>query len=271
MIEPMHRAGKPQDTLPAPARSETGAPAQDAPAAPRPDHVAIIMDGNGRWAARRHLPRKLGHREGVETVRRIVRAAGDLRIPYLTLYGFSTENWRRPAEEVNDLMGLLRLYIRRDLAELHRNNVRIRIIGSREGLAGDIVQLIAEAEQLTAANTGLNLTIAFNYGGQAEIVCAARRLARAAAEGRLDPDDITPERFAAELETGGLPDPDLVIRTSGDQRLSNFLIWQSAYAELVFVDELWPDFTAEHLAGALAEYGRRERRFGARDAWTPGA
>lgn len=239
------------------------------PAPALPAHVAIIMDGNGRWAARRRLPRKMGHRQGVEAVRRIVRAAGERGIRYLTLYGFSTENWRRPPEEVNDLMGLLRLYIRRDLAELHRNNVRVRIVGLREGLAPDIRQLIDEAEQLTAQNTGLNLTIAFNYGGQMEIVEAARRLARKAAAGEIEPDAITPETFAAELATAELPDPDLVIRTSGDQRLSNFLIWQSAYAELVFMDALWPDFTGEMLAEAIAEYGRRERRFGAREPGAP--
>jgi len=192
-------------------------------------------------------------------------------IRYLTLYGFSTENWRRPADEVNDLMGLLRFYIRRDLAELHRNNVRIRIIGSRDRLAPDVVHLIDEAAGLTAANTGLNLTVAFNYGGQAEIVDAARRLARAAAEGRLNPDAITARSFASELETSDLPDPDLIVRTGGDKRLSNFLIWQSAYAELLFVDTLWPDFTAGNLAEAVAEYGRRERRFGGRDEWKAGA
>ena len=264
----MHRAGKPDD-IEAAAISGSASPARDT--APAPAHVAIIMDGNGRWAAQRHLPRKAGHRQGVETVRRIVRAAGEMGIRYLTLYGFSTENWRRPADEVNDLMGLLRLYIRRDLAELHRNNVRIRVIGSRDGLAGDIVQLIGEAEHLTAGNTGLTLVIAFNYGGQTEIVCAARKLARAAAEGRLDPDSITPDSFSAELETGDIPDPDLVIRTSGDKRLSNFLIWQAAYAELVFIDALWPDFTPAMLGEAVTEFGRRERRFGAREAWTPGA
>jgi len=232
-------------------------------------HLAIIMDGNGRWAARRRLPRKLGHRQGVETVRDIVRAVGERGIRYLTLYGFSTENWRRPREEINDLMGLLRFYIRKDLAELHRNNVRIRIIGSRQDLADDIVRMIADAEELTRSNSGLQLTIAFNYGGQTEITRAAQRLAQAVRRGDLEPSDITPEVFAARLETHDLPDPDLIIRTSGDKRLSNFLIWQAAYAELVFVDTLWPDFTDETLGEALADYASRERRFGARDAWTP--
>ncbi len=229
-----------------------------------PQHLAIIMDGNGRWAAKRHLPRKVGHRQGVETVRRIVRAVGDRRIRYLTLYGFSTENWRRPPEEVADLMGLLRLYIRKDLADLHKNNVRIRIIGTREGLADDIVRMIADAEELTRANDGLNLTIAFNYGGQTEITHAAKRIAQAVARGDITPDDITPEMVAGELETHDLPDPDMIIRTSGDKRLSNFLIWQAAYAELVFVDTLWPDFTDDVLGQALDEYACRERRFGAR-------
>ncbi len=254
------------------SEAETGAESSGVAAAataPAPRHVAIIMDGNGRWAAKRHLPRKLGHRQGVETVRRIVRAAGEQGVRYLTLYGFSTENWRRPAEEVDDLMGLLRLFIRRDLAELHNNNVRVRIIGAREGLAPDIVQMIAEAEQLTAGNTGLQLIVAFNYGGQNEIADAARRLAIEVREGRLSPEEITPERIAGELDTKGIPDPDLLIRTSGEKRLSNFLIWQLAYTELVFVDTLWPDFTGETLADAIREYTTRERRFGARDTCQP--
>ncbi len=234
-----------------------------------PKHVAIIMDGNGRWAAKRHLPRKLGHRQGVETVRRMVRAVGERGIRYLTLFGFSTENWRRPPDEVEDLMGLLRLYIRRDLAELHKNNVRIRIIGSREGLADDIVRMIAEAEDLTAQNDGLRLTIAFNYGGQSEITRATQRIAEAVQRGDLEPDDITPDTVADYLDTHDLPDPDLIIRTSGDKRLSNFLIWQAAYAELVFVDTLWPDFDDKVLGEALADYASRERRFGAREPWTP--
>ena len=231
-----------------------------------PRHVAIIMDGNGRWATKRHLPRAAGHRQGVEAVRVIVRAAGELGIEYLTLYGFSSENWKRPVEEVNDLMGLLRLYIRRDLAELHQNGVCIRIIGDRHHLEPDIVALIEEAEALTANNTRLQLLIAFNSGGQNEITSAVQRIAHEVKEGRLDPEEITPETVARFLDTAGVPDPDLIIRTSGEKRLSNFLIWQSAYSELVFSDVLWPDFTPDRLQEAIAEYQRRDRRFGGRPA-----
>lgn len=228
-----------------------------------PRHVAIIMDGNGRWAAKRHLPRAAGHRQGVEAVRVIVRAAGELGIEYLTLYGFSSENWKRPPEEVNDLMGLLRLFIRRDLAELHRNGVKVSVIGDRHHLDADIVTLIEEAEALTCANDRLKLVIAFNYGGQNEIAAAARRMAREAVAGRLDPETITPEMVSGFLDTAGVPDPDLIIRTSGEKRLSNFLIWQSAYSELVFADALWPDFSPDCLKEAVVEYQRRQRRFGA--------
>jgi undecaprenyl diphosphate synthase len=228
-----------------------------------PQHVAIIMDGNGRWAAKRHLPRKLGHRQGVEAVRVIVRAAGEMGIRYLTLYGFSSENWKRPAEEVSDLMGLLRLFIRRDLAELHQNGVQVRIIGEREHLEPDIVALIEEAETLTRGNDQLKLIIAFNYGGQNEITSAVRRIAREVKAGRLDPEAITAETVAAHLDTAGVPDPDLIIRTSGEKRLSNFLIWQSAYAELVFTDVYWPDFSPDRLKEAVAEFNMRDRRFGA--------
>ena len=228
-----------------------------------PRHVAIIMDGNGRWAAKRHMPRVAGHRQGVETVRVIVRAAGELGIEYLTLYGFSSENWNRPAEEVSDLMGLLRLFIRRDLAELHQNGVQVRVIGDRDHLDADIVALIGEAEALTRNNTRLKLIIAFNYGGQSEITSAMRRIAREVQAGHLDPDTITPATVSAHLDTAGIPDPDLIIRTSGEMRLSNFLLWQSAYSELVFADALWPDFTPEGLRAAVDEYRRRNRRFGA--------
>jgi undecaprenyl diphosphate synthase len=237
--------------------------ASDARPEETPRHIAIIMDGNGRWAAKRHLPRKVGHRQGVEAVRVIVRAAGEMGVEYLTLYGFSSENWKRPAEEVNDLMGLLRLFIRRDLAELHQNGVQVRIIGERDHLESDIVALIEEAEALTRNNSRLKLIIAFNYGGQNEITSAVRRIAREVKAGRLDPEAITPETVAAHLDTAGVPDPDLVIRTSGEKRLSNFLIWQSAYAELVFTDVYWPDFTPERLKEAVNEYHLRERRFGA--------
>lgn len=228
-----------------------------------PRHVAIIMDGNRRWAKSRHLPRALGHRKGVEAVREVVRAARDLGITCLTLYSFSSENWNRPAEEVDDLMWLLRRYLREDLKELHRNNVRLRVIGSRERVAPDLLELIDEAQTLTASNTGQTLVVAFNYGGKAEIAAAARAIAADVAAGRLSPDEVTESTFADRLATVGLPDPDLIIRTSGEKRLSNFLIWQAAYAELVFVDAFWPDFTKDDLAAAIAEYARRDRRYGA--------
>lgn len=234
-----------------------------APAAHGPRHVAFIMDGNGRWASQRGLPRVMGHRAGVQAVRNIVRAIGDFRIPFATLYSFSSENWKRPASEVSDLMGLLKAYINEDLEELHRNGVEIRIIGSRQGLSPDIVALVERAESRTRGNPNLKLTIAFNYGGQAEIVEAARRVAMDAVAGRLDPRDLTAAQFSRYLETDGLPDPDLVIRTSGEQRLSNFLLWQTAYSELVFVDKFWPDFSKADLAAALTEFGRRTRKFGA--------
>jgi undecaprenyl diphosphate synthase len=241
--------------------STVGAPKQDE--TPSPRHVAIIMDGNRRWAKARALPRALGHREGVRAVREIVRAASDLRIQILTLYSFSSENWKRPPEEIEYLMGLLRWYLREDLAELHQNGVKIRIIGSRAEVAPDIVDMIAEAEALTKNNDKLLLIIAFNYGGQDEIVKAAREIAEDVAQGKLKPSEITKETIAGRLETSGLPDPDLIIRTSGEKRLSNFLIWQSAYAEFMFVDTFWPDFTKQHLEEAIAEYRRRERRYGA--------
>lgn len=228
-----------------------------------PRHVAIIMDGNRRWAARRHLPRQVGHRQGVEAVRVITRAAGEMGIEYLTLYGFSSENWNRPADEVSDLMGLLKLFIRRDLAELHQNGVQVRIIGDREHLEPDIVALIVEAETLTRDNSQLKLIIAFNYGGQNEITSAVRRIAEDVKAGRLDPEAITQETVANHLDTAGVPDPDLIIRTSGEKRLSNFLLWQSAYAELVFSDVFWPDFSPDCLKDAIAEFRRRDRRFGA--------
>ena len=227
-----------------------------------PAHVAIIMDGNGRWAARRGLPRFEGHRRGMEALRATVRAAGDLGIRYLTIYGFSSENWSRPAAEVAELMGLLRHFVRRDLAELHRNNVRVRIIGTREGLAPDVVGLLAEAENLTRDNTALTLVVAFNYGGRQEIVRAARSLAADVAAGQLALDAIDNEALGRRLDTADIPDPDLIIRTSGEQRLSNFLLWQAAYAEFVFTPVLWPDFDRQALEEALAEFQRRERRFG---------
>jgi len=236
---------------------------EDVPVATKPPrHVAIVMDGNRRWAAKRHMPKKLGHRAGVDAVRNIVRAAGELGISYLTLFGFSSENWNRGPEEVSDLMGLLRLFIRRDLAELHQNGVQVLIIGGREHLDPDIVSLIEEAEALTADNTELRLTIAFNYGGQSEITAAVRRIAKKVEAGELRAEDITPETIERHLDTAGIPHPDLVIRTSGEKRLSNFLLWQSAYSEFVFTDVLWPDFDKSTLEAAVQEYHARERRFG---------
>jgi len=236
--------------------------------APRPiaRHVAIIMDGNGRWAAERGLPRVEGHRQGVESVRRTVEAAIELGITHLTLFSFSSENWSRPQQEIRDLFGLLRRFVRRDLAELHKNGVKIRVIGARSGLESDILRMLDDAVELTKDNTALNLTIAFNYGARDEIARAAQKIAEDAKQGLIDPSDVTPERFATYLDTAGLPDPDLLIRTSGELRLSNFLLWQLAYAEFVFVDVYWPDFSKELFEAAIAEYQRRNRRFGGTSA-----
>ena len=227
-----------------------------------PNHIAIIMDGNGRWAAERGLPRSDGHRHGVESVRRTVRAVIDLKIPYLTLFTFSSENWSRPREEIRDLMGLLKRFIRQDLADLHKHGVRIRVIGERGGVEGEVIKLIEEAVALTSSNDGLQLTVAFNYGSRNEIARAAKRLAEQVRKGDLAVADITEERLGRNLDTAGLPDPDLLIRTSGEVRLSNFLLWQCAYAELVFLDTYWPDFNRETLEAAIAEFQSRERRFG---------
>ena len=227
-----------------------------------PRHVAIIMDGNGRWAAKRGLPRLEGHRRGVEALRRTVRAAIELEIRYLTIYSFSSENWRRPAAEIGDLFGLLRIFVRRDLADLHARAVKVRFIGSRQGLPADIADLLGEAENLTCANEGLTLVVAFNYGARQEILAAARAIAQATRRGDLEPGLLDEQGFAAFLDTAGIPDPDLLIRTSGEQRLSNFLLWQSAYAELVFMPVLWPDFDGAALASAINEFRSRDRRFG---------
>jgi undecaprenyl diphosphate synthase len=227
-----------------------------------PRHVAIIMDGNGRWASARGLPRSEGHRRGVEALRRTVRAAGDLGIGILTIFSFSSENWARPPAEVRELMGLLRRFIRNDLAELNQNGVHVRVIGERDDLSPDIRSLLEEAEELTLNNTKLTLVVAFNYGARQEIARAAQRLAAEVAAGRLPADAITAEAITAHLDAPDLPDPDLIIRTSGEQRLSNFLLWQAAYSELVFVPTYWPDFDRATLEGAIAEYRRRERRFG---------
>jgi undecaprenyl diphosphate synthase len=227
-----------------------------------PRHVAIIMDGNGRWAKARHLPRAAGHKAGVEAVRAVTRAARAMGIEALTLYAFSSENWRRPAEEVSDLMGLLKFFIRNDLAELVRENVRLRVIGDYRRFSGDVVALVDDALARTARNTGPILAIALNYGAQAELVAAARRLAARARDGVVDPDAIDAAAIEGELETRDLPPLDLLIRTSGEQRLSNFLLWQAAYAELLFVDTLWPDFGARELEAAVAAFGGRQRRYG---------
>jgi len=243
--------------------SEAQTPHSAAPPFERaPRHVAIIMDGNGRWAAARGLPRGEGHRRGVEALRRTIRAASEIGIKFVTIFSFSAENWRRPAKEVGDLMGLLRRFIRNDLAELHRSGVRVRVIGEREGLDPEIGRLLIEAEDLTANNDGLTLVVAFNYGARQEITRAARRAAEAVLQGRLKPSDISMETLGGFLDAPDIPDPDLVIRTSGEQRLSNFLLWQSAYSELVFVPTYWPDFDRAALEAAIREYQQRERRFG---------
>jgi undecaprenyl diphosphate synthase len=227
-----------------------------------PRHVAIIMDGNGRWAAARGLPRGEGHRRGVEALRRTVRAAGDLGIGFLTIFSFSAENWSRPPAEILELMGLLRRFIRRDLADLHRRGVRVRVIGEREDLDPDIRRLLDEAEELTKDNSRLVLVVAFNYGARQEIARAARRMAAEVAAGDLALNAVTADKLAGYLDAPDVPDPDLIIRTSGEQRLSNFLLWQAAYSELVFVPAYWPEFDRTALEDAIIEYRRRERRFG---------
>ncbi len=231
-----------------------------------PRHVAIIMDGNGRWAKSHGLPRFEGHRRGAEAVRRVVADAKELGIEALTLYSFSSENWSRPEQEIGELMGLLKRFIRSDLKDLHAKNVRLRVIGEGHPTDSEVQGLLDEAQALTQANTGVTLTVAFNYGARNEMARAAQSLARQVAAGEIRAEDITPERFGAVLDTAGLPPLDLMIRTSGEQRLSNFLLWQAAYAELVFLPVLWPDFDRSWLERALGEYGRRERRFGGVDA-----
>ena len=225
-------------------------------------HLAIVMDGNGRWAQQRNLSRQEGHAAGVETVRRAVRFIADAGIECLTLFSFSTDNWHRPSVEVKFLMRLLKHYIEADLADLHDNDVRVKVIGKRQDLDAQLVKLIEHAEQLSAQNTGMRLQIAFNYGAREEIADAAARLAQRVAQGELEAGNITPDLVDAELSTHGLPDPDLVIRTSGENRLSNFLLWQCAYSEFYFTDVLWPDFDASTLRAALRAYHKRERRFG---------
>ena len=227
-----------------------------------PTHVAIIMDGNGRWARARGLPRAAGHAQGAEAVRRTVRAAKKLGIRYLTLYGFSLENWKRPKKEITDLMGLLRLYLRKEIDELDREGIRIRFIGERALLEPDIIRLIEASEHKTQWNTALDLTVALSYGSRQEISMAAQQLARDVAAGQIDPEAIDENALNNRMFTFDLPDPDLIVRTSGEKRVSNFLLWQAAYAELMFIDVLWPDFSIEDLEKLVVEFGRRERRYG---------
>jgi undecaprenyl diphosphate synthase len=230
---------------------------------PVPRHIAIIMDGNGRWAKARGLPRIAGHQRGAEAARRTVIAAAELGVPYLTLFGFSSENWKRPSAEIQDLMSLLRHYLRGEIAELHRNGVRLKVIGDLGKLDPDIIGMIEHAEAMTCDNSRVVLTMALSYGGRAEIVAAVRAIAHQASSGSLAADAIDEELFAGQLFTAELPDPDLLIRTSGEQRISNFLLWQSAYSELVFTKTLWPDFSKIDLQKAITEFCGRERRYGA--------
>ncbi|HEX8512190.1 MAG TPA: isoprenyl transferase [Allosphingosinicella sp.] len=245
-----------------PARQAPESAGGGSPGVPR--HVAIIMDGNGRWAKARGLPRAAGHRQGAEAARKVLRAAGEAGVECLTLYAFSSENWRRPEDEINDLMGLLRFYITRELDALHREGVRLKILGDHNAFQPDIAKLVDHAVTRTAGNQRMTLAIALNYGARAELVQAARRLAQRAKSGEIGPDEIDEAMIEASLDTAGLPPLDLLIRTSGEQRLSNFLLWQAAYAELLFVDTLWPDFDGDSVRSALADYAGRERRFGGR-------
>ena len=235
---------------------------QQQPAPHAPLHVAIVMDGNGRWAKRRGLPRQVGHPKGVDAIRRVVEAAPAQGVRWLTLYAFSTENWRRPAGEVAEVMRLLKLYVNSDLDKLTREGVKVRILGRRTGLPPDVAEIVERAERQTAHNDKFFLQVAFNYGGRADIADAARALAAEAAAGRLQPGDITEDLLQSRLSTAGIPDPDLVIRTSGEQRLSNFLLWETAYSEFVFQDVLWPDYGADYLRAAIEEFHKRERRYG---------
>lgn len=228
-----------------------------------PEHIAIIMDGNGRWAQSRGLPRTIGHRHGADAVKRTVKAAAELGISYLTLFGFSSENWQRPADEVNELMRLLRLYLRGETADLHRNNIRLKVIGEREHFSKEIIKLIENAESLTAENTGITVNFALNYGGRNELVHAAAAYAQKCANEGIVPDAAHAEEFFPDfLMTKNIPDPDIVIRTSGEQRISNFLLWQCAYSEFIFMESYWPDFGEKDLRDAMEEFNKRERRFG---------
>ncbi|MFZ5669745.1 MAG: polyprenyl diphosphate synthase [Pseudomonadota bacterium] len=227
-----------------------------------PLHVAIIMDGNGRWAKQRGLPRTFGHREGVKALKRAVEAAPDLGVQTLTVFGFSTENWRRPMAEVSELMNLLKAYVESDLERLVREKVRVRVLGRRTGLRPDILEIIERAEARTAENTRFLLQVAFNYGGRADITDAARRFAEEVEQGRARSADLDEAGFESRLSTAGAPAPDLIVRTSGERRISNFLLWECAYAELIFQDVFWPDYSPEHLKAAIAEFRARERRYG---------
>ncbi len=233
-----------------------------------PRHVAIIMDGNGRWARLRGLPRSAGHKAGVDALRRAVKAAADFGIEFLTIYSFSSENWSRPEAEISFLLDLLRRFVRQDVAELHRAGVKIKIIGSRENLEPAMIALLDDAERLTRENSKLNLVVAFNYGSRQEISRAVSAIVAKARAGEIMAEEISPDLISQHLDTAGLPDPDLLIRTGAEQRISNFLLWQSAYTEFVFVKEFWPDFTAEIFARALEEYRQRDRRFGGIEAQT---
>ncbi|MCH7865302.1 MAG: isoprenyl transferase [Proteobacteria bacterium] len=230
---------------------------------PPPVHVAIIMDGNGRWAKAQGLPRTAGHQRGAQAAKEVVKSAIGMGVSYLTLFGFSSENWKRPESEIKELMGLLSFYLRKEIAELNEQGVQFRVIGERERLGREIVSLIENAEELTAGNARLKLTVALSYGGRAEITAATQRVAEEVAAGRLRPDDIDETEFARHLFTADAPDPDLLIRTSGEQRISNFLLWQLAYAEMVFLDTLWPEFSGEDFVNAVREFQSRERRYGA--------
>ena len=241
-------------------RPDARAPDKGGTAVPR--HVAIIMDGNGRWAKAKGLPRAAGHKQGAEAARKVLRAMGEAGVECLTLYAFSSENWRRPEAEINDLMGLLRFYLKSELNALHREGIRLRIIGDHTAFTPDVVQMIDEAVSKTASNTRMTLVIALNYGARNELVEAVRAIASDVAAGALNPSDIDEQRIDGGLDTAGLPPLDLLIRTSGECRLSNFLLWQAAYAELLFVDTLWPDFDERAVEAALAEFASRERRYG---------
>ncbi|MBU8538116.1 polyprenyl diphosphate synthase [Falsiroseomonas tokyonensis] len=262
----MSAATKPLDGAAARDLPQGAAPARTGCEGGPPRHIGIIMDGNGRWASARGLPRALGHKAGAEAVRRTIEAAAQSGVSWLTLFAFSSENWQRPAEEVRDLTGLMRMYLRSEVGTLAREGIRLRVIGERERFGAETVQAIAAAEAATAHGTRLNLNVAVSYGGRAEILAAAKDIARRVAAGTLDAEKVDMAEFAGRLSTAGMPDPDLIIRTSGEQRLSNFLLWQAAYAEFVFQDVLWPDYDAAHLAEAIAEFCRRERRYGLRVA-----